>query len=246
MKIKNLVLAGAGAAVAVAGIAAPANAASESTWDALAQCESGGNWGINTGNGFGGGLQFVPSTWAAYGGTGSSHTASKAEQIRVAENVLKGQGWGAWPACSAKLGLSGGGGGYTPQAAPAPKAAAVQAPKIETPVPAVTPQKAEISQAPVAAAPAPAPVVTEAPATPAAVPTLTPQAPVSVPVETPAPVAEAPAQASGSNYIVKAGDTLAKIAAMFNIQGGFQTLLNLNPHIEDANLIFVGQTINLG
>jgi LysM repeat protein len=74
-------------------------------WDRLAQCESGGNWGINTGNGYSGGLQFAPGTWSAHGGTGSAHNASRSEQIRVAERVLASQGWGAWPACSAKLGL---------------------------------------------------------------------------------------------------------------------------------------------
>jgi LysM repeat protein len=74
-------------------------------WDRLAQCESGGNWGINTGNGYSGGLQFSPGTWAANGGSGSAHNASRAEQIRVAERVRASQGWGAWPACSAKLGL---------------------------------------------------------------------------------------------------------------------------------------------
>ena len=79
--------------------------ASGSVWDRLAQCESGGNWGINTGNGYSGGLQFAPGTWAAHGGTGSAHNASRAEQIRVAERVKASQGWGAWPACSAKLGL---------------------------------------------------------------------------------------------------------------------------------------------
>jgi LysM repeat protein len=74
-------------------------------WDRLAQCESGGNWGTNTGNGYSGGLQFAPGTWRANGGTGSAHNASRAEQIRVAERVRASQGWGAWPACSASLGL---------------------------------------------------------------------------------------------------------------------------------------------
>ncbi|GAB3016387.1 transglycosylase family protein [Mycobacterium bourgelatii] len=68
-------------------------------WDAIAQCESGGNWGINTGNGYYGGLQFTPGTWRANGGSGSAHTASREEQIRVAENVLHSQGIGAWPVC---------------------------------------------------------------------------------------------------------------------------------------------------
>lgn len=73
-------------------------------WDALAQCESGGNWGIDTGNGYSGGLQFSPSTWQAYGGSGSAANASREEQIAVAERVLAGQGWGAWPSCSSQLG----------------------------------------------------------------------------------------------------------------------------------------------
>lgn len=84
--------------------AAPA-APSGGVWDRLAQCESGGNWSINTGNGFYGGLQFTPSSWAAAGGSGSPQNASRAEQIAVAKNLQSMQGWGAWPACSAKLGL---------------------------------------------------------------------------------------------------------------------------------------------
>jgi resuscitation-promoting factor RpfA len=99
----------AGLAAAGLGVvaAAPANAASTSTWEQLAQCESSGNWAANTGNGYYGGLQFTQSTWNANGGTGSPAAASESTQIAVAEHVLASQGWGAWPACSAKLGLSG-------------------------------------------------------------------------------------------------------------------------------------------
>jgi hypothetical protein len=68
-------------------------------WDAIAQCESGGNWAISTGNGFAGGLQFTSSTWRSNGGAGSPSGASRDEQIRVAENVLHSQGIGAWPVC---------------------------------------------------------------------------------------------------------------------------------------------------
>ena len=68
-------------------------------WDAVAQCESGGNWAANTGNGHYGGLQFKQATWSSNGGFGSPVTASRAEQIRVAENVLASQGPGAWPTC---------------------------------------------------------------------------------------------------------------------------------------------------
>lgn len=103
----RLAVAGAvvmGAPVALAGTA---NAAPDSEWDALAQCESGGDWSINTGNGYSGGLQFSPTTWRAFGGSGSAHQASRSEQIAVAEKVLAEQGWNAWPSCSSKLGLSG-------------------------------------------------------------------------------------------------------------------------------------------
>jgi resuscitation-promoting factor RpfE len=68
-------------------------------WDAIAQCESGGNWGISTGNGYSGGLQFTSGTWHANGGSGSPAGASREEQIRVAENILHSQGIGAWPVC---------------------------------------------------------------------------------------------------------------------------------------------------
>ncbi|QGU02515.1 Resuscitation-promoting factor Rpf2 precursor [Corynebacterium kalinowskii] len=82
--------------------------ASGSVWDALAQCEATGNWAINTGNGFSGGLQFTPSTWLAFGGgqyAPMAYLASREEQIAVAEKVQAAQGWGAWPACTSKMGL---------------------------------------------------------------------------------------------------------------------------------------------
>ncbi|MEU7764283.1 transglycosylase family protein [Nocardia sp. NPDC049190] len=94
---------GALAAIPCALSTASASAAPAHDWDGVAQCESGGNWGINTGNGYYGGLQFSPSTWAANGGQGSAHTASKQEQIRVAERVLATQGVGAWPQCGQYL-----------------------------------------------------------------------------------------------------------------------------------------------
>jgi hypothetical protein len=79
--------------------APPAHKAYSVNWDAIAACESGGNWGISTGNGFSGGLQFTASTWRANGGSGSAQNASREEQIRVAENILHSQGIGAWPVC---------------------------------------------------------------------------------------------------------------------------------------------------
>lgn len=94
------------APLAIAGTAT-ATAASGSVWDRLAQCESGGRWNINTGNGYHGGLQFSPRTWRAFGGTGSASRASRVQQIAVAERVLAAQGWGAWPSCSRKIGVRG-------------------------------------------------------------------------------------------------------------------------------------------
>jgi LysM repeat protein len=96
-----------GAAIAAPLLAAGnASAATAAQWDAVAQCESGGNWHINTGNGFYGGLQFTNSTWAAYGGTAyasRADLATKDQQIAVAEKVLAGQGKGAWPVCGKGL-----------------------------------------------------------------------------------------------------------------------------------------------
>ena len=89
--------------------AAAAPAAGNGVWDQLAQCEAGGNWAINTGNGYSGGLQFAPGTWTGNGGGQYAPSASQAtreQQIAVAENIrAKSGGYSAWPACSAKLGL---------------------------------------------------------------------------------------------------------------------------------------------
>ncbi|MGY1690893.1 transglycosylase family protein [Geodermatophilus sp. SYSU D01105] len=94
-------------AAALSALALPGTAqAAEHNWDGVAQCESGGNWQINTGNGYYGGLQFSASTWAAYGGrefASNAHLASKEQQIVVAERTLDGQGIGAWPTCGRHL-----------------------------------------------------------------------------------------------------------------------------------------------
>jgi nucleoid-associated protein YgaU len=98
------------AALTIGGVglsATAASAAPRSPWDRIAQCESGGNWSIDTGNGYSGGLQFSRATWAAYGGRGSAATATRAEQIKVGRRVVAAQGWGAWSTCSANLGLHG-------------------------------------------------------------------------------------------------------------------------------------------
>lgn len=98
---KTIGLATFAGALAVAPMALATGTANADSvnWDAVAACESGGNWAINTGNGYYGGLQFALGTWRSNGGSGMPHQASRAEQIRVAENVLKTQGIGAWPSC---------------------------------------------------------------------------------------------------------------------------------------------------
>jgi uncharacterized protein YabE (DUF348 family) len=91
-------------APAATGGGAPA-VAGGSVWDDLAKCEAGGNWAINTGNGYYGGLQFNLGTWKANGGSGLPSDASREQQIAIGERVQAAQGWGAWPACASKLGL---------------------------------------------------------------------------------------------------------------------------------------------
>jgi hypothetical protein len=106
--VAKIALAGAVIGVPLTIAATPAANASSVNWDAIAQCESGGNWNINTGNGFYGGLQFTMGTWHANGGTGSPQNASRSQQIAVAERVLATQGIHAWPVCGARGGSSGG------------------------------------------------------------------------------------------------------------------------------------------
>jgi len=140
------------AAVGIGALASPASAAVHD-WSGVAQCESGGNWSINTGNGYYGGLQFSSSTWAAYGGTAyapRADLASSGQQIAVAEKVLAGQGVGAWPVCGKHLT----GGTTAAAAAPAKPAPVAKAP---APAPAKAPAPAPAPAPAKAAAPAPAP-----------------------------------------------------------------------------------------
>ncbi|ANW20899.1 transglycosylase family protein [Streptomyces clavuligerus] len=105
-----------------------ARAADAGVWDRIARCESGGNWHINTGNGYYGGLQFAPSTWRAHGGTAYAPTAdraSRSQQIAVAVRVQRAQGWGAWPTCSARAGAHG----SAPSVAAAPERRPATAPR---------------------------------------------------------------------------------------------------------------------
>ncbi|MER7707021.1 transglycosylase family protein [Kitasatospora sp. NPDC097605] len=201
------------AGVAGVGLAMPilsatgASAAPVSTWDAVAQCESGGNWSINTGNGFYGGLQFTSSTWKAYGGTAyapQANQASKAQQISVAEKVLASQGPGAWPVCSKKAGLTKGG---APAAVDTSTAAKPAAPKPQAPQAA---QEAKPQQEAPKAAPKHAAPKQQAPQ--AQQPTAKPQAQQYAPKHA-APKPEAPqAQQQSPAFSGKAGwDAGAKV-----------------------------------
>jgi hypothetical protein len=102
--VKSVVVGGFVAAL-TASSPGVATAATTPNWDAIAQCESGGNWQANTGNGEYGGLQFKPATWARYGGVGNPAAASREQQIAVANRVFAEQGVEAWPKCGAQSGL---------------------------------------------------------------------------------------------------------------------------------------------
>ena len=125
------------AAIGIGVLAAPASAA-EHDWSGVAQCESGGNWSINTGNGYYGGLQFSSPTWLGHGGgefAQRADLATPAQQIAVAERVLLTQGVGAWPTCGRHL-RPGTTAAAAPAPAPAPAAPAPAAAAPATPAPA--------------------------------------------------------------------------------------------------------------
>ncbi|MBT2491836.1 transglycosylase family protein [Streptomyces sp. ISL-96] len=207
-----------GVAVAVPLMGATsASAASVETWDAVAQCESGGNWSINTGNGYYGGLQFSASSWAAAGGTQYAPTAdkaSKAQQIATAEKLLDMQGPGAW-ACAGAGGLTNDG----------------VDPGVDT---SGSSQKTQEPAAPRAA---------EQPASRSEVrsePKAQPKA------ETAKPAAPKNIEKGDGEYKVKAGDTLGKIADAKKVKGGWEKLFELNKDIvSDADVIYPGQQLHL-
>jgi len=214
-------------------LAAPASAATASQWDAVAQCESGGNYAINTGNGFYGGLQFTLSTWAAYGGTGAPQNASKSEQIAVAERVLAGQGKGAWPVCGTGLGAAN----PTPvqaQTRPAPAA-----PSTRT-VPSAPPS---VRSAPRVVAPS---VVGQSTRATGGAGDADADADDST-AAAPRAITPSHRSAAARSYVVQSGDTLAKIAAAHQVRGGYQTIFALNRGtINNVNLIYPGETLTLG
>ena len=234
------------AATSATMVAPASHAADVATWEKLAQCESGGNWSINTGNGFYGGLQFTQQSWNGVGMSGSPQYASREAQIEAGERLLAIQGWGAWPACSAKLGLSGAATPtYTDPSNATVPSATVVAPQSTSQTPVAsntyTAPVAPVAQAPVAApAPAVEPPVASTPETPAPTTTVEPAV-----VSQPVPVVQAPKVAS-STYEVVSGDTLSLIAAKLGVAGGYKAIADANVDvIYDVNLIFPGQVLNI-
>ncbi|GAA3501884.1 resuscitation-promoting factor protein RpfA [Streptomyces prasinosporus] len=223
-------------AIAVAGVtgaavAAPlmvagnASAATASEWDAVAQCESGGNWSINTGNGYYGGLQFSASTWAAYGGTqyaSSADRATKAQQIEIAEKVLAGQGKGAWPVCGKNLSstpYSGGGSAQTQDAGSSQGSPAQGQQQERSTGSAETRETGQKASRSAERRQAKKTVTT--------------------------PTGEKVAKGDGEYRVVK-GDTLSSIAQEHDVEGGWAELFELNDDIvEDADLIYPGQQLHL-
>ena len=218
----------------MAGIATSgaASAADGATWDRVAACESGGDWSINTGNGFYGGLQFVQSTWEGFGGLDyapRADMASRAQQIAIAENVLAVQGPGAWPVCSVRAGLTAGG-SSAPAPAPAEQPAAEQAPEpVQEPVEqtqqSAPAEPAPQQQAPVeSAAPQQQAPVEQAPAQPAA--------PAPQAVEVSQDVVE---------HVIARGETTSLIARDYG--STVSELVALNDLADGGRLIFAGDVM---
>ena len=249
--MKNTSIRRTAAALAIGGVAAAtmsmpaANAVDGATWDALAQCESGGNWSINTGNGFYGGLQFTQQSWNGVGMSGSPANATRAQQIEAGERLLAIQGWGAWPACSAKLGLYGKTGAAPTYTEPTTVAAQSQTQQTYTAPAAQAAPAAPAAQAAPAAAPAApaAPAAVEAPAAPAAAPAA--EAPAAAAPAAQAPVVATPKAAAGT-YTVVPGDSLSLIASKLGVAGGYQAIAAANTDIiYNVDLIFPGQVLNI-
>ncbi|MEY9874299.1 cell wall-associated NlpC family hydrolase [Streptacidiphilus sp. MAP12-33] len=214
-------LTGAGMALPLV-TATGAHAATVSTWDAVAQCESTGDWSINTGNGYYGGLQFDQSTWDAYGGqqyASRADLATKDQQIATAEKVLANQGPGAWPVCGPQAGLTQGGG----------------APSLNT-----SGSAASTSSSSSAASSSSASSSSSSSDDEGSESGSTAAAPAASP---------APSTTAGSaKYTVQSGDWLSSIAAKEKVSGGWQRLYQLNKATltQGPNLIFPGQQLVLG
>ncbi|GLX37026.1 hypothetical protein Sros01_30990 [Streptomyces roseochromogenus] len=220
---------GAGIALPLIGAGA-AHAASVDTWNKVAECEATGNWKINTGNGYFGGLQFSQSTWRDFGGTAfaaRADLATRDQQIAVAEKVLRGQGPQAWPVCGPQSGLS--------RSGPAPATAGTASPK---PVP--SPSKPAQSKPAPAEQDRPEPARTQAPMDRLQATKATTGTPVTMPRPTGTSVLPNP-------YVVAPGDSLSTIAVEQHVEGGWQALYETNRSTVGGNpdMIFPGQRLTL-
>lgn len=218
-----------GGAAAGALATAPANADSLD-WDAVAQCESGGDWSTSTGNGFSGGLQFTPSTWSSFGGQGDPQNASKEQQIQVAERVLAEQGPGAWPVCSQQAGSGDSGSGQQEQAQPQQdvQAQSQDVQEFQAPAEQAQPEQAPVEQAPVEQA---QPEVQQVPEQ------QTYEAPAQEQVA-------APVQSSAATHTVSVGETLKSIADQYGVS--VDALVQANGSVvTNPDLIFPGQTLEI-
>lgn len=206
------------AAIPMVGLTGSAEAASTATWDRLAQCESSGNWSINTGNGYYGGLQFAQGTWEGFGGTQYAERAdlaTKQQQIAIAEKVLATQGWGAWPACSAKLGLSEAdkSGGQEEDRDVSQERPSRSEERSSSSEDSSTESESSDESDTLAKSPSPRERKT----------------------------------ADGADYTVKAGDTLHKLAKKHDVDGGWKALWDLNKSLvgDNPDLIMVGEKLRL-
>jgi resuscitation-promoting factor RpfA len=226
---KRMAVVGTATALPLAALVpSSAEAASLQTWNRLAECESGGNWSINTGNGYYGGLQFAQGTWRAFGGTKyapRADLASKSQQILTAEKVLRVQGWGAWPACSRKLGLTSAQKGGSPGVS----ASAKRAQQAETPKVQRAEKRTEKRVVKRVERRVEKPAATRS----------TKRAPRHAATKW---VARA-----GADYTVKSGDTLSEIAARYDVRGGWPALYQRNRQVVGGNphLIFPGQQLDV-
>lgn len=231
---RSLIGLGTAAVVSAGGLTvATANTAhAADVWDRVAQCESGGNWSINTGNGFYGGLQFTRSTWLAYGGgkyAPTANQATKAQQIEIAKKTLAGQGPGAWPVCSQRAGLTRANGGAS-NGTPAVSRSA-ERPSTKSSSTNSTATKSTASKPAVKKPTAKTQTTTSA--------KRGYEAPTETKQYTPKRAA-----VEGTVYVVQAGDWLSKIADRFDVDGGWPAIAEAN-QLSNPDLILVGQELVL-
>ncbi|KNX38324.1 resuscitation-promoting factor [Luteipulveratus halotolerans] len=241
-RVTTLVATGAAAAAAVSvGTAGQAHA-DGNVWDRVAQCESGGNWSIDTGNGFSGGLQFTPSTWRAFGGSGSPENASRSEQIRVAQRVLEGQGPGAWPVCSKRAGLTRSNGGAASAGSDSDRASRGSDVKVEKKSERKVEKKSERKVEKKAERKVERKHV-DAPKVEKKAERHEVRAPKHA---TKRHVHSVPSVKAGDKQItVEAGDTLGKLAEKYDVSSWRQLWAANSKTVSNPNLIFVGQVLNL-